>query len=281
MQSNAFLQIGGKAEYRSNALNNLFLDRMYLGGFIDDNLKNQVSEELVNQNRFGGTVNGNLSYWSFSDSLLKNQDIGMMLQIEQRVDAHLSFTDDFFELTYRGTQPFLGETADLSRLYSGFYTYQKFGFGLFDKRSLSFVRLSLVNGQTFFETDISDATLHVDGNSDSLMVNYLGSINFSDSTNSGLNKNNGLGAALDLRANIPLKNDAGFIQINFKNLGFIAWNENSHNYSADTSMIYKGFDLEEIFNDGVNDFEIPTLSDTLAFTRKRGKMSTFHQVLLR
>lgn len=250
------------------------MDRMYFGGFIDNDLKNQIGDNLQDINRLGGTANLNLSYWSFQDSLFKSDKAGIMLKIEQRADAHLNFTDDLFNLTFRGNKGFIDEPADLSRLYSGTYVYQKYGVGIFDKRTFSSVHLSLVNGQSFFETSIAEASLETDPDLDSISLQYLGTLSYSDSSRRSLNQSNGIGFAFDMNANILLKDNSGLIRVSLNNLGLIRWNENTQHWSADTSLVYTGVDIQDVLDDSLNNFNVPTLSDTLAFDRSKGRRNT-------
>ena len=60
--------------------------------------------------------------------------------------ANAGFDRDFFKLTFIGNTDFLGDSVELGPLYADYQVFEKFGLGVFNKRNLSFIQLSAVNG---------------------------------------------------------------------------------------------------------------------------------------
>ena len=272
--SKAYFEIQGGLDVRSNAFTNHFMDRMIFGGFIDENLKRDVSDRLIDQNRLGIGANGKISYLSLKDSLFSRENLGIALHLEQRFDGFASFTDDLFTLSFYGNSDFLGQEADLSRSYASWFTYQKYGFGIFDKRHFSSISLSMVNGQNFIQAEVPEASLYTSQDADSLLLSYQGEMALSDTANSGFWNTNGIGLALDLQANIPLKEDGGFIHIELNNIGFISWYNTTHHFEADSNFLYTGVDLVDILDDDYVSSGVPALKDTLDYTESQSGKRT-------
>lgn len=265
MKSKSFVNVYGSGDWQSNSLTNLFADRMLFGGEIDGPLKDMVRENLQVLNRVGGEVSGGLTYYSFRDTFLNHSNWGMKVALEQKIDGFMSFSDDLFRLSFYGNTPYLGENLDFTNTRLGYISYQKIGFGVFNKRNFSGFTISLVNGNSFANTDIRSGGLYSSATGDTLEFNASGTAIYSNPNSNLLTDNNGLGVALDFVANIPLKDNGGYISFEMSDLGFIQWDNQTITNVVDTSIVFTGIDLND-FLDNNESTNLPELDSTLYST---------------
>jgi len=258
------LQVEAGGAYRSNAVNNQLTLKLVRGGMLDPQNISDIEENLNEMNRAGGDLFGNVTFFALTDSVFARPDLGWMLQVGHRQNSWSNFSRDAFRLAFQGNSKFRGAHADLSGTTFKSIAYQKFGLGLFDKKTFSSFRLNFINGQQFSEASIKDADLYTSLLGDSLHLRYQGSWVQSDTSLTGFGKGNGVGVSADLSWNIPLNDDNGVLNISIEDLGLIFWGKNTLHREADTTFSYIGFDLQEVLDNG-NDYSFPVLEDTLGY----------------
>ena len=246
--SKSYLELNAQGGWHSNSLNNLFAERMAFGGTIDSELIAFIEDDLESFNRLGGNLFGGLTYYSFSDSLLNNTKWGLKINVEQRSEGFLSFSDDLFRVVFNGNTPYKGQELELSNTNIGFYTYQKMGVGVFNKSNFSEITLSMINGQSFAELQIPNASLYTSEIGDTINIEAFGFAQRSNTNRTGFGISNGVGVALDFKANIPLYDKKGYILLEVNNLGFIHWNKKSVRQEIDTTFSYIGVDILDLMD---------------------------------
>jgi hypothetical protein len=261
----SFLRFNANAGYRSNALDNAFMQKMVLGGTVGRDTKSNIGGRLKPINRTGGRGMIDFSYYNFSDSLLGNPNFGFLASAGSYVDIYAAFPGDFYRTLFEGNSQFAGQTVDYSDLQSAYVAYQKVGVGIFDKNNFSELRLSYVIGQDFFRASTTEASLYTSILGDSLLLRYNGDFSRSDTSFSGFGVGNGAGFALDLKFNFPLQNDEGLIRFSLNDIGGIFWNEKSLDYRADSELLYQGILIDDLFDEEFSNIGVPNLEDTLVY----------------
>ena len=258
-----------KGDYRSNVFNNQMTDKLAFGGRLDPMNVGDLEENLKDMNRFGVDLQVGAQFFAFDDSLFRNQKWAWTLQLTHRSTTYANFTDDAFRLGFQGNKQFRGAHADLSGSQFNSISYQKMGFGIFHKETLSGVRLSLVNGQEFTSVTVDDADLFTSFLGDSLSLRYAGDFLQSDTTLRGFGRGNGVGAAIDADWNLPLEGGKGYLSIALRDFGFVNWGRKTLHQKADTVFNYTGFDVQDLFDEGVSNIQFPVLEDTLGYTSEQ------------
>ncbi|MFT4678984.1 MAG: hypothetical protein ACI84C_001290 [Flavobacteriales bacterium] len=259
----SFIELHGSGYYRSNALNNEYVNRMVIGGYIGPDTKANISDNLSGMNRLGSEASFGMSYWNMGDSLFNKPHLGIKLLVDVKYDASMSFTDDLYKVVFEGNEQFRGQEINFEGTAAEYYAYQKLGFGIFDKRTLSGISLSYVNGQDYLQSYVNNGSLFTSQRGDSLHVTYDGTYSQSLSNN-GFGTGKGVGAAVDLNVNFPLIDDKGFISLYVNDIGFVHWNAVT-TYRADSSLSYTGVEFSNLFGDELSQLEMPSLIDSLAY----------------
>ncbi|MCB0761349.1 MAG: hypothetical protein KDC12_07490 [Flavobacteriales bacterium] len=257
-----FILLDAHAEYRSNTLTNEYVDRMVFGGYYGPEAKAQVEKKLVDMNRVGGQLNGNLSYWNMSDSLFSRPNLGMKIFVESNYLTGATFSNELYRLIFNGNKSFAGQTMNFDGTSGEFYAYQKLGLGVFDKQTLSGVSISYVNGQDYLQSYVNKGALYTSELGDSLHLDYNGIVSESFSNGTWW-AGDGSGAAMDVQVNFPLTEGKGVIHMEVRDLGFVYWNQ-MNTYTADSSASFTGIDLNDLLDDQ-SSFDTSELLDTLVY----------------
>lgn len=245
--------IHGTGLYDSNSLNNEMMLGLLLGRELDREMRERSQGKLGTDNRMGYFLEGGFTYRHFSDSLFGQNSWGWQINAAHSEILGVKFTEDLYDVLFFGNAHLEDQTAfmDGSDHYS--MKYQKFGFGFFNKNDLSSITLSVVNGQQYARNDLRTLSLYTAVDGVYLDLELTGTLEHSDSSNTGYGSSNGLGAALDLEWNIPFRiagRESRFSQISLavSDLGFVAWNGNSHVAKPDTALRFEGVGVEDIFD---------------------------------
>lgn len=252
------------AEYEisSSAIQNDLLDKFIYGGNIDSITKTRSQKRMHLQNRIGGNYNaGVTAFWGSGKSKYH-----FMAGLKQVEIANASFSGDLYNLAMFGNKMYEGNTANLSKTNINNYTYQEMKLGLIwdniDSTAKFGVSLSYLKGQTFDQIRTQNASIYTASDASQLNFVMNGSLAMSDTSKGKNNMGtfNGNGMAAEFFAYIPYTSKLGsssfFASVN--NLGFIRWNKNTVGYNTDTSYIYKGVTVSNIFQ--LNNASVQNLS---------------------
>lgn len=259
------LVIDGNGIYDSNSLYNELTLGLLLGRDLDRETRLRSQDELQSDNRLGYEIQAGLTYRHFSDSLFGSGKLGWQISTSHYEVLSVKFTDDLYDVLFFGNAHLADETAYMDGSDHFGMKYQKVGFGIFDKKDLSSITLSLVNGQQYSRNDLRTLSLYTAPDGTFLDLELNGTLESSDSTNMGYGSSNGLGAAVDFEWNLPVSiagRDSRFSQFSLavQDLGFVAWNAQSHFAEPDTTMRFEGVTVNDIFDiDGL----LPDGSDLL------------------
>ncbi|MGL4596448.1 MAG: hypothetical protein ACRCYO_02910, partial [Bacteroidia bacterium] len=189
----------------SDMLTNGFVNKLYLGGYIDTDLKSSVMKRRNSYNVVGATADlGVAAVFRFR----KPDDIGngvteisakhfMSIRVRDRYRVDGTFGPEAFELAFYGNRPFRGQTADLSDLKFRFLHWQQVQVQLAISQTSGFA-VSVLKGESFFNGETRKANLFTDPNGYALNVTADFTYQMSDTAKSSFKAWHGTGASIDL-----------------------------------------------------------------------------------
>lgn len=270
--SQGLIDLSAAAGWQSNALERQMVEKLAFGGYIDRELVNRQSERLEDFLRASAGYNTQLRFWLMRDTLLAGKPWAWQAQIADVRSLSLAVHRDFYDLVFRGNNPdFLGEDAQIGETWYDAAAFQKIGFGMVHKPTLSGFVVSLVNGQSFERFYLTDGFVYTSPDADSVAISAAGNRYNSENLGASLGSGYGIGAALDANFNLPLKEDKGFVTLGVSNLGFVAWNQSSLSRSIDTLFTFTGVDVADAITDG--SAALPDISDSSLFSREVGPLT--------
>lgn len=263
----SYLEISAQGGFGSDLLSNAFIDKMVFGGHLEDALLDGIVSDAREQNRAGLDAKFAMQWWDLRSGLFGNPCIQLMVGISSENHGYVGFSKDFFSLVYRGNAQWAGQTKEIGPLHAGYQSFQKFSVGVVDQKTYSQYRLSFVSGQDFTTMDVRDASLYTSSDLDSLVLTYDGKMYHADPNKNGIGSGKGLGISLDFDWNIPMKDRKGWFGVSAYNLGMIRWNGQTENYTLDSTFVWTGLEVSDLF--GIDeDLAMPDLADTIGYTLK-------------
>jgi len=244
-------------DYGATAVQNGVTNKIFLGGFIDSTLKgNSLSRHSV-VNRIGVNAGGEIYYRNANKKLFKKKDWGYEISTGVNYFGGALYGRDAFGLMFLGNQDYIGDTMVLSGMDANFTAMQKIGFGFYDIKSKSSVRLNLYNISSRIDADFRDFEIQQSEDGQELTLMMDGDVTMGQSAKF----NQGFGVGVDLDFRIPIswvKGDNAYLQFKAQNLGFGYMNEAQMKYSFDTTIVFDGFRFEQLlsengyFNDSIS-----------------------------
>lgn len=269
--SQAMIDFSASAGWESNSIDRAMVNHLAFGGYIERDLIDRQASRMNEFLRFGGGYDGTLRFWLFRDSVLRATNWAWQGQVQSRAHLGVGAPADAYNLVFKGNDPhFLGQTARFDETWVDYMAYQKFGFGMVHKPTLSGFVVSAVNGQEFDRVYINRGGFFTSADADSIAVNAFGD-RFTSEAGGRFGGGYGIGMAIDGVFNLPLKDQMGFVSIGVQDFGFITWNESSRHTSLDTTWSFTGVDISELITDGTAAF--PQVNDTLLTTAETGSLS--------
>ncbi len=262
-ESQSIFLLEGFGMVGGNAVDMQFIKQNVIGGHISSSRINHLVDNSFALNRAGFALQSGFQFMSFSDTLFGRAAWGLRLQVNTNYHASLSYTDKLFSTIYKGNAQFAGDTVQLGPMGAQYQSWQKFGVGIFNKKSLSSVSLSLVAGEKYQSLLVQDAQLYTSPTGDSLALSYTGDYYRSDTLKTGWANGSGLGLAVDLDFNLPIAEHKGAISIGLRDLGFVAWNKQSEQIVFDSTTTWKGIEANNLFDLATDTLDLPNLTDSI------------------
>ena len=237
----------------SNAMTIDLITTYFQNGFIDEKMKDVVSDKLTSSNHFGAEFRYELNYRRKPDSLfgLKNSFYQIGLRDVYHFDG--KFSPDVFELFFRGNKNYAGKKADLSDFEFKLLFYQQmylmFGHSFkTGERTFGYtVGLNFNKGQQFSLIKARKASMYTSETGEYLDLNAEMEIRSNDSLKDDKLAFNGMGGSIDFSFKFTDKKKRD-LELSVQNFGIIAWNNKSNYISADTSYRFEGVDISELFD---------------------------------
>jgi len=243
-----------KINFNNNFLSLQNIEDVFTTGFLDNDFKNNISNNLNDKNIFEGEININTSFEIKEDIYfnieLKNQAIGKI-------------SEDIINLGLFGNTRYLGENLNFKNDYILINRYSKVGLKkliLKKEKEELFVTPNILIGHQFFEYNIEEGELMTSANGDFIDYTIKAQSHSSEMTNFNSLKVNGIGLGLDIYYYKQIKNND--IKVSIEDIGVIKWNRNVENYTADTICYFQGIVIDDIFeiNDSILNNSIDDLN---------------------
>jgi hypothetical protein len=244
------INLGSEFDLNSDFISNKFLYRLYNGGYIDKTLKDDQLSRAKGINKLGGFFNNSLISFFGKDSSKYRFIIGL----NHRQFFNASITDDFYKLAFYGNRQFVGDFANLGNSQINNYSYQelKFGFlidGVDTTKAIMGMSVSYLKGQNFFRLNTNNSSLYTAPDVSYIKLTTNAQFSVSDTASTKFTDINGNGFSTEFFIETPYTSKLGksrFI-VSIANLGFIKWNNNTLNYTTDSSFSFSGVKVDDIF----------------------------------
>jgi hypothetical protein len=216
-------------------------------------VRERTQGRLNGRNSVGADLGARVT-WTGRDSLFGVAHLRPMVSVGHREVIGMRFADDLYGLAFFGNAPYEDATAYLGPTAHLAIRYQSMGFGIADATSGSYLRLDVVQGQSFNASDIPFASLYTAPDGIALEVDLVGEYWSSDTASSAFGRNNGMG--LGISGRIVSRHDVGGtpmdVSFEVNDLGFVAWNPRAVRLYKDTTAYFEGFQVENVLDlDGV------------------------------
>jgi hypothetical protein len=228
----------------SNAVTNNFLLEYAREGFIDDDLKNETGRRLKAENRYGYQL-----FTSLSGKSAINEKVSIYAGLSARQINAAKFSDDMFNLIFRGNKMFAGEYADLYPFRYFSTDFQSLTIGLEKKCLNNKLRiwggLSGVRGGHFRSATVYKGSLYTepDGSYVETDINFRADITQGKPGLFG--DYNGAGASLNGGA--TFESGKSMFAFSVTDLGFVKWN-NVKVYSGNSIYRFEGKEINNLFS---------------------------------
>lgn len=244
-------------DYGASSMQNGIANRFLLGGFIDSTMKNNSLSRHSGVNRIGFVAGAQLTYRNSNTKLFKKKNWGYEISAATNYFGGVLYGRDAFGLAFFGNQNYIGDTMVLSGMDASFTAMQKVGFGFFDVKSKSSVRLNFYNISNRFNADFRDFEVQQSADGQELTLMLDGDVTLGQSAKF----NQGIGFGVDFNFRVPIswvKGNDAYLQIKGENLGFGYMHEAQRRYSFDTTIVFDGFRFSQLvsengyFSDSIN-----------------------------
>jgi hypothetical protein len=259
--------IGGSDNFHSTSLQNDLSKKMFRGGFITEDIKNNSLKKQRPNNYLGIDTHIEIDYFNYNSNLFGLKNWGFLVKAAYFSTGSAAYAEDAFALAFYGNEFFHQQTANFSGTSTNFMNHYKVGFGAVHKKTKSSISLNFVNLANYFSGEIRKGELSQ--NFDYSEIGLLLSGDFSITEESQLS--NGLGVSVDFDVKIPVSwksNQTAYIQIQAKNVGFVSLNNTLKSYQVDTTYLFQGFTFQELLNSESLFSENFSILDTLNIQSK-------------
>jgi len=243
----------GNYFFGSDAITNEFASHYYLGKFIDEELKDNVTKNLSTMNRFGGQASWDASLTFHPDT--SNNKVEAYIAFRTRLHSSATFSKDFFELFFRGNKMYAGETADLSNFSFQNYKYHQFVFGIGNEFRISDngklylgADLAINRGIEFLDVTTENAVLYTAEDGEYIYADLHAKIYTDDSTEQHPSKLDGSGYSGDFY--LEYESENSLLSFSVENYGSIQWNKWSTIVTLDSSFSFEGIEVKDLFDIG-------------------------------
>jgi hypothetical protein len=252
-----------EAGISTNALNVGFLQKSILGGRLERNEVKEIYDQLPTESKIGYAVHTAVTFMNFADTLFGNPKLGVRASLSTNYEGYCGFSPRAFGLVYLGNGEFNQGSIDLGEFVYQNQAWQKIGFGLFNKSTLSGFTLSLVAGQSFQSLSLDEAQFYTSPLGDSLTLVVDGNYMRSDANRKGFANGSGLGACFDFDLNVPLSDKSALMSISLRNLGFVSWNRKTETRALNDSFQWNGLDVSNWLSGAIDTLQLPSWVDTI------------------
>lgn len=264
------LKINGYGGYGSNMLNDQFLNKLVVGGFIDDNQKETALRFSDKYNRVGADLNYEITFHNYKDTLFeKFPKWKLYFGLGSYTQYSSTFTRDLFTSVFYGNRDFIDEKAIIGGSQILLLDFKKITVGFTHTEKKLSLGLSVISGNDLTCLHIKTGDYQVQNDGSSIVLNGDAVYNQSDSLGNGYLSFSGIGTAIDIRK------EWKFFEASITNLGFTTWKRNpSYNHVVFDDYSFQGVTINDI--NSAKDVTINNVFDTLI---SENKSKTFTKML--
>jgi len=246
----AFVGAYGFGSVSSAQLSNSFLLNISGSAQLDAEVKERQLAQFTTSNNL---IGGDYSLGVQGGFALPNWCAGIVFSATDEAHLNAIFPGDFGLFMLDGNKQFAGEEANFNRTSLSVLRYQKMGLGLNFQPSegVSYGgMISFLNGESTASLNIGQGSVYTSDIGDSVLLELRGSAYYSDTSNVGFLKHNGGGAAIDLFFTQHVEAFGSLWEVNalLMNFGLIQWHPETERYSADTSVLALGIQINDFDN---------------------------------
>tara|TARA_B100000900_G_scaffold150738_1_gene128094 strand:+ start:9146 stop:10399 length:1254 start_codon:yes stop_codon:yes gene_type:complete len=251
--------------FTTNGLNQSFLNSFTDGGDISVDIKNQWLDLSKESNTIYFELNNSISY--------QNNIKKFGLEIADRNIINVSVSKDLLRLALFGNYNYQNKNLNISNTNIRLNRFQQFKFYYdFKYKKLNIkTGLSYLIGNYLTSYNIKSGNIYTANYGSTIDINYDMKAYVSDTSNINPFANNGNGVAYDLIINFKIKDFK--IEAYMYDIGSIKWKNSSIAYSADSTFIFSGVEVENILN--FNDSILDEYSNNDIFTNENSKVTSY------
>lgn len=274
----AFSDVNGLFMFRSfgfggaSAMDNGMLSALYVGGFIDDQMKQRNFDRHKERNRAGLVGSAEVSVYDYQLSVLGKPHLGLKATLGSESFGELSYSKNLFQTIFYGNGSFPARGADIGPLDMSRQSFQKVGLGLFNRKNLNSITVSYVNGNGYQSMDVYNAFWRTSSSSDSLIVGYGGVYYRHNPNRSGWGVVQGRGFSLDGELQLPLREDKGWVTLSVRNIGYVYWTQGFEQMNFDSTTVWRGIEMNDVFDFSGSEIRFPNLEDTLHIVTQQKRL---------
>jgi hypothetical protein len=272
------VSLHGEYDFNSTNIQNAFVNKFIVGGFLDSATKQKATNKLSSGNRAGGTYAfGLTAFWG-----MKGSKYSFVTGLKQVEFFNASYSDDFFNMAFYGNKMFAGQEANIGGTNINHYKFQEVKMGFIwdhiDTTAKVGFSISYLKGQTLFQMNTGSSSIFTAADASSIYFQMHGTFTASDTSKNSKNFSvfNGNGASAEFFADMPYQSKLGpakfYIAVN--NLGFIRWNQKTLNMNFDTNYLYTGVTVNNLFqisDSSIKKFSRDSLAKNLVHSTKQTK----------
>jgi hypothetical protein len=254
----------------SNSITTTFLRNIYNSGYIDDAMKNTVSESLEDLNRVGVLSHGGLGFTTTNEKL-SEKNLALTGGVEFVYHQTADFTPAVFHLVFYGNYDLQDSIVSLDQSSFNGIKYNKYRFGLIKnyQRSDGIMSLSamlgIVQGLSSNFVNIKSGAFYTAPYGEYIDFSYQFIVKNSPPDSSLLDWQ-GTGASADIFFTYNLSNIGLQFSANATDLGFVSWHTDTKKLTADTSILFEGVEVGELLDATGSVFTQDTIYQLLGLT---------------
>lgn len=240
------INLSGIGDFGSATISNKLANRLVFGGEITDAMINQSMSKQKTLNRLGYIMQPALEYVNYKVQPFKTKNWGLYFRAEMLYTGSGRYREGLFGLMFRGNEPYLGSSIDLSNMVVTNIGMHKIGFGFIDAKSKSSVSLNLYGITNYFGGYLNETTFSQDETGFNAALQIDGQL---DATTSGaIYKGFGVGFDANLYFKVGNPEKPAFLQFTIRNLGFGYMNNTIVRNAIDTTILHDGYTIANITN---------------------------------
>jgi hypothetical protein len=247
-------------DVQTSSVNNELSSKIFRGGQINDQLKDENFDKHKELNRIGQEIRSELIFTNLKSDFFKNKNYSWIYNMGYNSIFSSNYSKDFVSLAMYGNSKTLGDSMSFNGSKFQNTNFQYFGAGIQDKKTRSYLTLNVVNLQNHFSANL-DGDFYSSLDSTNLYINAIGDL----SSTYRSKVSNEIGASINFCLNVEIPifhNKNALFQLKVSDFGFARINSLS-SFAIDTSLSFNGFEVSDLFRLNNSNLNNKNWMDTL------------------